>query len=280
MADISKTLLIDTHPDCYNVALVRGWAERIMSIPGMRADLDDAVFDFVAELRSIAHSARLPLDMLRSLKSFHDGYVRDNPIPSPVEKVAGAFAVRVGRGVPGLSQEQLTAVRGVCLEIGKRLGNFREDPRLDFPMMRAWNGMIETTQFQMQLWGLQRTCYVAIYNAYDSFLVRCIALISNDPRFRRGNPERFTQRAVAALGQEAFNICCEDAGIKRAGLIRHAISHASGRKTKDLTDAGHADRTPDGKVQTTATDVRDLLSAVQSCGFTLATVAAEKLASD
>jgi hypothetical protein len=273
-----KHVRVDTHPDCYNVALIRGWAERMMAIAGMPSELDDVVFDFVAELRSIAHSARLPLDMLRSLQSFHDGYVRDNPTPSPVERVAGAFAFRVGRSIPGLTHEQLTAVRGICLDIGQQLGSLRDDPRLDFPMMKAWNGMLSTTQFQIQLWGLQRTCYVAIYNAYDSFVVRCISLISNDPGFRRGSPERFAERATAALGHETFLACCQDEGIVDAALNRHAISHAAGKRCKldEVTNKPRFSETED--VHTTVTDVRNLLRLVQERGYTLATTAAKKLA--
>ena len=138
--------------------------------------------------------------------------------------------------------------------------------------------MIATTQFQMQLWGLQRTCYVAVYNAYDSFLVRCISIISKDPRFRRrGSAKGFARRGVAALGQEAFNVCGEDPQINHAALIRHAIAHAGGRKTQDLIDAGHVDRTPDGKIQITASDVRELLRIVQERAFTLAAATADKL---
>lgn len=266
----SRTVIIDNHPACYDARLTRGWAKKMLLLGRKIPKLDEAIFDFVAELRATAHNARLPYDMLQGMKSFHDGYVRESKIESPVERVAKAVVWNIGSNIPEFTVEQLNKIKGVCLDLGTKLTDLRNSLKLEFPAEQAWTSFIGTKQFQLTLWGLQRTCYVSIYNAYESFGTTCVAVAKRQPSYRKKSFDKFKATICETLGSQVFDDCFDNSFLKRAELIRHSLSHAGGRKTADLRAIGHVDRTPDGRVQVTAMDVRDLLKFVEERGLQLA----------
>lgn len=277
MRSSTRTVIIDTHPGCCDVQLTRGWARQMLKVSRRCAILNEFTFDFVAELRSIAHNARLPFDMLKGMKSFHDGYVREANVESPVERVAKAIVWNIGRSVPEFTVDQLQKILGVCLELGTKLSDLRRSPQLEFPETQAWLSFLNTSQFQITLWGMQRTCFVSIYNAYESFATSCIASAKKQPNFRRRSPDKFRAAVIEVLDEKTYEDCFNSSLLKRAELIRHSLSHAGGRKTAGLAAAGHVDRTADGRIQVTVMDVRDLLLVIEKCALQLAIATARSL---
>jgi hypothetical protein len=199
MAVASRNYLIDSHPSCYNVALIRGWARRIMLIRGVTDELDEAIFDFAAEVRGAAHSARLPLEIIRVMQASFETMIRDVRSETPTEKLANYFTINVGRKIPSLTVEQLNDIRGICLDLRQQFIGLKESPQLEFPLMKTWDELLTTGQFKLAVWGLERTSYVAVYNAYESFTTRCLALVLNPPASDVGALRDSQRRCVARL---------------------------------------------------------------------------------
>jgi hypothetical protein len=262
---------IDVHPKCYDVQLARGWAGKMFNACESSPALDEIGFDFVAAMRGTAHVARVPFVMLEQLRHFHDGYVRHRTTKSPVEQVARAFVLGAAQRMRSLTPPQLTELHGVLLELGHGIRIIDDSPALDFPEAEAWQGMLKTGEFRIYLRECQRTCYVALYNAYESFVTGCIRLTPGRDRFRKRSAKKFEQALRDSFDASILNECWANAEIQHAGSLRHSLSHAAGRETHDLKGSP---RLKAGRVQVTVSHVRDLLRVIETKSLILAEAAA------
>jgi hypothetical protein len=276
MAKSKLDVLIDIERTCYDVHLTRGWSSRMFKLGERCEPLHDPIFDLVAELRGIAHSTRLPFEMIGGIGSYHDGFMQAPPIESPVERLTAAFCTRVARDLRTWTPQQITELQGVCLKIGHdEMQRIRTSPKLRFDADKAWSSMMTEAQFRISLWQAQRINYVGAYNAYESFVTRCIAAASKNPSFKKGSPQKYAEAIKTWLGPGVLTKCWDDDAIQEAIAVRNALSHNAGRRTPYTDRHAKTIRIPNGEVQITVTDVQNLIFCLEDRAFRLARAAAD-----
>ena len=134
----------------------------------------------------------------------------------------------------------------------------------------TWNDYVNTNVYKLSLWGSQRICYVAIYNAYENYLVRCVKAACGLSKCR-SSQEHFKDHLKNAYGKDLLKQCwtCDDINIAR--VARHALSHAGGRITDDVKNLKfHPFKEMDGRINVTPFVTKGLLTVLKDATYALA----------
>jgi len=227
----------DERLEAYNIQLTRGFAKRITSEADKSPVLAEVVYDFVLALRAVGITASLPFTVVSQMNKFVDAYMRATPEPVG-KKIAGAITARLVREV-GIDDPDLrNRIAAKCLEIGASAHHLRTNFS-PFSADDIWNMYRNEKGFQIALTESQRIGFVATYNAYESFLIRCLAIALARPTLRKGSDDKFQESFHSAFGKDACRFCWEDTEIQLFRAARHALAHAGGRETKELIRLGH-----------------------------------------
>ncbi|WP_372721646.1 hypothetical protein [Novipirellula sp.] len=95
-----------------------------------------------------------------------------------------------------------------------------------------WQQYLSLHPFHVGLHGTMRLVYLAVYGAYENFLVRSLSIAHN------GKPIRVTSSDFKKDFRDKLGVLIDDAwfaeDIRIARLVRHSLMHAGGRVTDDL----------------------------------------------
>jgi hypothetical protein len=195
--------------------------------------LDRIAFDLVCAWRSASYSGALPAVLVMTLKSFHDGYTNE-PRFAGMLKYLEAVLSQLYLAVPALtSNEKLSrSIQSSILDISCRIVEADRSDKTDFDLEAAWKDYLETTPFRLGVHALMRQTYLAIFSAYEDYIISLLKLASGDPNIR------ITDRDINKKFRGTFGDLVEsvwfDSRIQKAQLVRHALMHAGGRVTKKL----------------------------------------------
>jgi hypothetical protein len=96
----------------------------------------------------------------------------------------------------------------------------------------VWQQYLGLHPFHMGLHGTMKLVYLAVYGAYENFVVRSLSIAHGRKRIR------ITDRDFKKDFRDALGDLIDDAwsaeDIRVARLVRHALMHAGGRVTDDL----------------------------------------------
>jgi hypothetical protein len=237
----------DERLDAYNIQLTREFAKRVTSKADKSPILAEVVYDFVLALRAVGITASLPFTVVSQMNKFVDAYMRATPEPVG-KKIAGAITARLVREVGIEDSDLRSRIAAKCLEIGTSAHYLRTNFS-PYSVDDIWNMYRNEKGFQIALTESQRIGFVATYNAYESFLVRCLAIALGRPSLRKGSDDKFQQSFHSAFGTAACDFCWEDAEIQLFRAARHAFAHAGGRETKELKRLDHPFTVTTGTIQ-------------------------------
>ena len=265
----TKNLLVDNRLGSYNIQLTPKWARRIDDAASPSPPLSDIVCDFVLAMRSVGIVASLPYTIVSQMENFVVGYCKGVE-PPPTAKVVNAFCDRLSRSVDlePLVRQRISAA---CLEIRAQFDAMPIPP--PFSIDNIWEEYLDEKGFRISLWESQRAGLVAVYNYYESFLTRCMAIAVRQRRYALR--KKFRDDFAREFGQAIANECWNDPDVQVLRLTRNAIVHEGGRDSQALRDLGCQYRVQDGVFHIYPEDLKAAIRLVERCALRLAAVAAK-----
>ena len=239
MEDTIRRIYVDTVLESYRNFFDNDWAASIVSIARDSAQLLQMIYDLTLEWRGAAYNAALPVELLEHVKSFYDGFVRSETPNTDLLQLSEALTARLGREIQeiGFDPVTLRRVQAKIIELGAQIQESVRNAPLTFPLEQAWDQYLNVLSYRITLWGSQRISYLAIYNSYENFLTQCVRIARGEAKYRMSRD--FSEHFKNAFGDELLDVCWTNQSINIARLARHALSHAGGRLTSDLSKQNH-----------------------------------------
>ena len=230
---MQRSIKIDERKEAYGAFFRDDFAIKALEASKRSESLDRIAFDLVCAWRSTSYSGALPAVLVMTLKSFHDGYTNE-PRSAGMLKYSEAVLSQLYLAVPALtSNEKLSrSIQSSILDISCRIVEVDKSLKLDFDLEAAWKDYLETTPFQMGVHALMRQTYLAIFSAYEDYIISLLKLASGDANIRITSQD-FNKKFRGTFGDLVESVWF-DPRIRKAQLVRHALMHAGGRVTKDL----------------------------------------------
>lgn len=234
---MEKRLKVDDRKEAYGSFFVDDFAIRSCEIADNKPLLQEAIFDLVADWRCASYAGALPAQIPAAIKGFHDSFTKADFEPSGILQFSSAILTKLSREVLDLTHDpalqrsiQESLVRIACeLADAKKVAAKQE---MDGDLV--WQQYLDLHPFHMGLHSTMRLVYLAVYSAYENFVIRLVALANNGEK-TRVNSGDFSQRF-----RNKFGKLVDDAWFKPeirvAKLIRHSLMHAGGRMTDDLNN--------------------------------------------
>ena len=264
--EIIRTIQLTVDKDQYRGFLSDDWCETLEKRTSTKASLSEIAIDLMMEWRAAAYTASLPVAVIDQLKGYHDAFVKDGDLNTGLLRLADALISKLTASLPEVSLDPTITrnIRKTIVEIGAELIEARDKAKseVEFPLEATWQEYLKKSAFQLSIWGSQRVCFVAAYNAFENFVVRTIAHAVGCPTLRVTD-SNFKTLFRQVYGDGLFSSCWTNNQIHVARLARHALSHAGGRLTKALSEQTHGFETRDGYIQITPEKNRELFALLQ-----------------
>lgn len=234
---MEKQLVIDTRQEAYGPFFTDNFGHEAFLASDSASLLKRPILDLVADWRSASYAGALPAAIPNSIKQFHDGFVAAETAPTGILRYSELILTKLSRELPELVanpglqrklQEKVVALSSEILEASALV------PRgLDGEAV--WQQYLGLDPFQMGLHGTMRLVYLAIYGAYENFVVRSLSIAHG------GKQIRVTDRNFNNDFRDALGDLIDDAwfaeDIRIARLVRHSLVHAGGRVTNELRNS-------------------------------------------
>ena len=229
---MQRSIKIDERKEAYGAFFRDDFAIKALEASKRSESLDRIAFDLVCAWRSTSYSGALPAVLVMTLKSFHDGYTNE-PRSAGMLKYSEAVLSQLYLAVPALtSNEKLSrSIQSSILDISCRIVEVDKSLKLDFDLEAAWQDYLKLIPFQMGVHALMRQTYLAIFSAYENYIVSLLKVASGDPNVRIN--QDFNKKFRGTFGHLVESVWF-DSQIQKAKLVRHALMHAGGRITPDL----------------------------------------------
>jgi hypothetical protein len=168
-----------------------------------------------------------------TLKKFHDGYTNE-PRSAGMLKYSEVVLSQLCLAVPTLTLDEKLgrAIQSSILDISCRIVEVDKSLKLDLDLEAAWKDYLKIVPFQLGVHALMRQTYLAIFSAYEDYIISLLKLASGEPNIRITDRD-FNKKFRGAFGDLVESVWY-DSRIQKAKLVRHALMHAGGRVTKDL----------------------------------------------
>ena len=147
--------------------------------------------------------------------------------------------------------------------------------RIELPIEKLWEQYLAHHVYRITLWSTLRICYVAIYNAYDNFAQQCTFVAHKGQKIRTTNRD-FKDKFSEAFGATALQKCWTSPDVKMARWARNALSHGSGRATKEILENPHNFQIEDGIIHVRPSDVKEVYLILKDSAFALCEAAKDK----
>lgn len=258
--DLRRIIYVTTSIDEYRNVFSDDWASRIAELVKGKVRIDELVFDLTMEWRAAVYTAALPVSILEHMKRFHDTYINHGELNTTLLRLAEIIPGTLAQRVPALTSHPalIRELQREIVKIGADFESARDKVSFEFPLEESWQDYLKETVFQLSLWGSQRICYVAIYNAYDNFLQQCVRIELAQPNYRP-KPKQFQQVFTKCFGATLLHTCWTNDDLSIARSARHSLSHAGGRLTPELADKKHGFELKQDRIQIVPEKTKQLL---------------------
>ena len=230
---MQRSIKIDERKEAYGTFFHDDFAKKALEASKRSESLDRIAFDLVCAWRSTSYSGALPAVLVMTLKSFHDGYTNE-PRSAGMLKYSEVVLSQLCLAVPTLTLDEKLgrAIQSSILDISCRIVEVDKSLKLDLDLEAAWKDYLKIVPFQLGVHALMRQTYLAIFSAYEDYIISLLKLASGEPNIRITDRD-FNKKFRGAFGDLVESVWY-DSRIQKAKLVRHALMHAGGRVTKDL----------------------------------------------
>lgn len=228
---LEKTVQIDDDPDSYRSFYDRGWDTTIRDEVASSA-LAQIVFDLCTSWRGVANARRWPWLVTQFLRARYRAAIRFSPeLPAaPVKELARIILGRSETYQLSISERDRESLARELEHIQSEM-IARHDKHIPELLESLWQEFLGNEDFLTGVWKSEENAYVALYFAYEVFLIRCVKLGLGIDRLES---HQLSKRLIEFVGEDCANTSWNDGPIYLAKLIRHAIAHNGGRVTTSL----------------------------------------------
>lgn len=237
MKDPVRSIYIDNRMSLYEGYVPDGWSAKTFGPVNEKSALDEMLVDLVMTWRTIGYTASMPAVMIKGIQSSTLAYASRTTPASGIVDFGEKILAKVSRKVPELVDDRRLR-HDLMAELATTADDFcntRAAGKPKMPIEPIWANFLSQDAFLMALWSSQRVAFVAFYNAYEAFLVDCLKLATGEQQLRASDKTAFNQALRTALPKDISIPCWMHREVNIARLVRHALSHAGGRETDELT---------------------------------------------
>lgn len=261
----SHTVSVSEEMRDYSVRLTPKWSEKTSTAADASPNLSPLVYELLVGLRSVEIMASFPFSHVNQLDKFAEGYIRGGAETS-TQQIVGAIAARLVSRLDIRDADLRLAIQAECLAIAEdarsatRIANVSSSCSPD----EVWRNMLDDPGFRLALEASQHQGVTSTYNAYEHFLVRCVAAALRRQQFRKKSAERFRRDLTEAFGA---TVCCECWDNREVALLRAArnsITHAGARETHELQKLSHPFHVSGGLIHLQPAHVKCSLRIVEN----------------
>lgn len=231
---MEKQLIVDDRPESYGPFFFDDFAHKAFNASDDVSVLHEPVFDLIADWRSASYAGALPHLIPSSIKGFHDAFVNKAPSTAGILKYSDVILTRLSKEIPKLTSDpSLQHTLGEkIVAIANEICTAAASVKHELDENSIWQQFLSLHPFYLGLHGTMRLVYLAVYGAYENFIVQILSIAYGGVRIR------VTDRDFKKKFRSAFGDLIEDAWlspeINAFKLVRHALMHAGGRITPDL----------------------------------------------
>jgi len=236
-------------------------AEQVDLRCGKAEKLRKLVMPFLLHWRAYSYGAGMPEQFILAGKAALDGF-RKSGGSTEVLDIATNVMKGLAVAVPDMVNEEGLArkLEQAAIVLGSTL---QEQRNLDidvYPVDEAWREHLTSSVFQLYIWGSMRLCYQGVYNTYEDFVIQVVRSILQIPPEEsfRAEDRRFQETFIEKFGQPLWDECWKGQEIREFKLIRHSLTHASGRLTPKMIKAGVKIETVHDVIQIMPHRIREL----------------------
>lgn len=250
MSKNGRKIYIDNRVDAYEGFLSTEWANKITEKAKPSPALAEIVLDLLLDWRTCCYTAAMPTVFAQSIQTYANSYTNAPSNDRSVMAYSDTILKLVSRKVPELVEDSSlrTRLASALVNTAAEVRDAKDAVKINFDLEEVWNNYLGMAPFQMLVWSTQRVAYVALFNAYDSFLQRCVKRVSSRENLRTTDRD-FRKVLRECLGDKAATACWTSSDFNTVRLVRHALSHAGGRETDKLSKQEHGIVVQDGVLQ-------------------------------
>lgn len=231
---MEKQLIVDDRPESYGPFFTDDFAHRAFNASDDVPALHEPVFDLIADWRSASYAGALPYLIPSSIKEFHDAFVNKAPSTAGILKYSDVILTKLCQEIPKLTDDSALqhALGEKIVAIANEISTAATTVKHELDGNSIWQELLSLHPFYLGLHRTMRLVYLAVYGAYENFIVQILSIVYGGSRIR------VTDRDFKKKFRSAFGDLIEDAWfspeINAFKLVRHALMHAGGRITPDL----------------------------------------------
>ncbi|WP_397570387.1 hypothetical protein [Schlesneria sp. T3-172] len=264
---------LETRMEEYRNVFPDGWAAMFLESAGQAVKIAPLAFNLVVDWQSAVYTAGMPIAIIDHVKGYHDGFSKSDEPNTEMLQILEGLIARLAREVPNLNGDAVLKQELVqmIIKLGIEQRQIVSEVRVEFDVDQAWNQYLGSDVYRLGLWGSQRICFIAMWNAYENFLIRVLKRVGNLQNLRAN------ERPFFNLLQKEFerNIdleCWGSDDLKLAREVRNSLSHAGGGlidKLVPLLEKSCVFSVTNERVNVYPAQVKWLLGILQTSAMTL-----------
>ena len=231
---MEKPLIIDRRQEAYGTFFADNFGHEAFAASDAASLLAETIFDLVADWRSASYVGALPATIPNSIKQFHDAFVNAETTAACILRYSDVILTKLSREIPDLvvNPELQRKLQEKVVALSSEISEANASVRQELDGEAVWQEYLGLHPFHMGLHGTMRLVYLAVYGAYENFVVRSLSIAHGGKRIRVTDRD-FNKNFRDALG-DLINKAWLAEDIHVARLVRHSLIHAGGRVTDDL----------------------------------------------
>ena len=233
--NMEKKIHFDNRLESYDTFMKGDFPEQAERAAGDVPALEEPVFDLLTAWQSASSAGVFPKLMITNVKDFHDSFVNSQKAMPQILRYSDAIMGKLIREIPALTEDRTLRFRLngkiSALAIETMMPVISE--KIEMDAEKIWEEYLKLPPFQMGLQSTMRLIFLAVYSAYEDFLVRAVSIALPEEEIRT-NEKKFKEHFIGKFGVDLYQEACDSSEMKTYRFMRNSFMHAGGRMTPDL----------------------------------------------
>ena len=129
-----------------------------------------------------------------------------------------------------------------------------------------WKQFKQINAFSAALGKTSENCYVAMYCAYEDYILQSIKAVCSEDKIRVTDRD-FNKKLTSVIEERVASKCWNNNKFDLAKEIRHCLVHNGGRPTDSLLKKQNLPEIVESNILITPIEVRELYSIIKECAY-------------
>lgn len=265
---IELKMRIDENLESYQNYLPDEWVKRLHDSVPENTMLDLLVLKLGASWRCATYTAQMPSTLTKGFLSAAIGRTSFSSPDSSITQMSEAIIRRLCDKLPSLNfnKEITRQLKFHLLEISRELLHevsvATRAANNSFDIQNFWKQHLSDQAFRLSLRDSQRSAFLSVFHAYESFLIDCLKIYSGTNKLRV-NTGLFNKTLDSFLCESDRGLIWIGKDIKVFKEARNALAHNGGKLTDELRSISSGKFIVAGdELQIMPKDVKDLIGVL------------------